>query len=385
MDQSNRAYNDRNVYILGSGFSAEAGLPVIKDFMNRMRDAAAWLEAQGDRKKEFEAIERVLAFRLRAAAAAYRVPLNVENIEELFSLASASGDTKLSEDVTTAIAATLDFCREEGRARLKPVHVDRLGDSDWAKPQKWEIRNTHPQPVIRVYACPRYEFYVGLMSGYFSQDSPGRRDTIISFNYDTLVEDALWGLGLPFRYADSEMVEWQHPFDAAEVGRETIPVLKLHGSVNLAAEMLKDIGIQMLAYRTYADLRTKNHNPFLVAPTWQKSLTGYLSAVWTEAVAALRTATRVVVMGYSVPETDQHFRYLLAAGLQENISLRKVYFRNLDNNEEFSQRLYSLFRKEHVEQGIIAHETQSVDVFLRGSGPELIGRTFAEGVWRLST
>jgi hypothetical protein len=90
---SGKAYNDRNVYILGAGFSAEAGLPVIRDFMNRMRDAAAWLEEQGDRKEEVTAIEGVLDFRLRAASASYRVPLDVENIEELFSLASASGST----------------------------------------------------------------------------------------------------------------------------------------------------------------------------------------------------------------------------------------------------------------------------------------------------
>ncbi len=60
------AYNDHNVYILGAGFANEAGLPLIKDFMNRMRDAAAWLEAQGGREREQEAIGRVLEFRLRA-------------------------------------------------------------------------------------------------------------------------------------------------------------------------------------------------------------------------------------------------------------------------------------------------------------------------------
>jgi len=54
------------VYILGAGFANEAGLPLIKDFMNRMRDAAAWLEAQGGREREQEAIGRVLEFRLRA-------------------------------------------------------------------------------------------------------------------------------------------------------------------------------------------------------------------------------------------------------------------------------------------------------------------------------
>ena len=69
-----KAYNDHNVYILGAGFAAEAGLPLIKDFMNQMRDASAWLEAQGGRGHEEEAIGRVLEFRLKAAAAAQRIP-----------------------------------------------------------------------------------------------------------------------------------------------------------------------------------------------------------------------------------------------------------------------------------------------------------------------
>jgi hypothetical protein len=41
-------------------------------------------------------------------------------------------------------------------------------------------------------------------------------------------------------------------------------------------------------------------------------------------VRALRLATRVVIIGFSMPRTDMHFKYLLAAGLKENISLRKI-------------------------------------------------------------
>jgi hypothetical protein len=62
-----------------------------------------------------------------------------------------------------------------------------------------------------------------------------------------------------------------------------------------------------------------------------------------------------------MPPTDQHFRYLLAAVLQNNISLRKVFFVNpaLEDERtknEFEQRLFGplgLFRREHLEQGII--------------------------------
>ena len=42
-----RPYNDNNVYILGAGFSAEAGLPVISSFLARMRDAVDWLDKNG--------------------------------------------------------------------------------------------------------------------------------------------------------------------------------------------------------------------------------------------------------------------------------------------------------------------------------------------------
>jgi hypothetical protein len=395
---SARAYNDRNVYILGAGFSAEAGLPLIKNFMNRMRDAAAWLEEKGDRRVEVEAIESVLEFRLRAAAAAYRVPLDVENIEELFSLASASGSTELSDKVILAIAATLDYCSATAPAREQNVILmsKLLNDPEWQKPDSWQLHGEHEQyylaptgtPLLRVYSCPLYEFFLGLICGYFGEVGADRQDTIISFNYDTVVENALWGLALPFRYADSQQVEWQShaPDHFARPEGEPIPLLKLHGSVNLTTHVSEDFGLRVWAYRSYADLRNGGRMPILVAPTWQKSLGGYLSAVWREAVSALRTATRVIILGYSMPQTDQHFRYLMAAGLQDNISLRKVLIVNNDEREEFELRLSSLFRAEHLEQKIIERVPRTVRQFLvTENGGHRIGRTLKSGEWRFAT
>jgi hypothetical protein len=157
--------------------------------------------------------------------------------------------------------------------------------------------------------------------------------------------------------------------------------------VNLAAHKTKDIDVlQLLAYSSYQDLRRDGLWPMLVAPTWQKSLGGYLSAVWREAILALRTATRVVILGYSVPQTDQHFRYLLAAGLQENISLRKVLIVNNDQHVEFDQRLSSLFRAEHFEQKIIERVPRTISQFLvTENGGHRIGRTLKEGAWRFAS
>jgi hypothetical protein len=48
-----RVHNDHNVYILGAGFTAEAGLPFICDFMNRMRDAVARLRNRVGATKKY--------------------------------------------------------------------------------------------------------------------------------------------------------------------------------------------------------------------------------------------------------------------------------------------------------------------------------------------
>ena len=410
-DQPIRAHNDHNVYILGAGFSKTAGLPLIKDFMNRMRDATAWLKTQADRGREIEAINRVLRFRLEATAAAYRIPLDVDNVEELFSLASAGGDGDLMQKMPLAIAATLDYARHVALPLTddRPYEIGVKESPDWEPPKNWRppVRARSPETrneiLDRWFTCPRYEFYLGLIAGYFNSGTPDRRDTIITFNYDTIVEEALRGLDIPFTYGPPELIGWRgaEPAQIDDCADKNIKVLKLHGSVNwvfgldyalgsvdpssIRPDAASDLQRRIATLQDYNEVRTQNHIPFLVAPTWQKLFHGYLATVWREAVEALKTATRVIILGYSMPPTDQHFKYLLAAGLQDNISLRKLFFVNpaLANEEErpmLEQRLFSLFRREHFERGVIELEPLSVEQFLAGAdqmpnGRAAIGRT----------
>jgi hypothetical protein len=184
----------------------------------------------------------------------------------------------------------------------------------------------------------------------------------------------------------------------AKPWEDAIPLLKLHGSVNWATvdrdvERLLDIvgdlevrdeknmvplidRIEMkdvwqkdyiILYESYEKARGLSASPLLAPPTAQKVLTGGLSGVWDAAVEALRGATRIIVVGYSLPLTDHHFRYLMAAGLRDNISLRKIFFVNpaLKNDQErktLEDRLFGeerlfgtsgLFRPEHEEHGVI--------------------------------
>ncbi len=346
-----RAYNDRNVYVLGAGFSSYGGLPLIGDFLNKMRDSVEWLERDGSRAQEVQAITRVLDFRLKAASAAYRTPLDVENIEELFSLASASRGEELTRDVTLAIAATLDFAQRTGPTR--EIHVVRRhAPQQWSPPNGWNWTGLQRPPDGNGYMVPIYDFYAGMMGGYFNQRTPNRRDTIITFNYDLLVENALHNLGISFDYclsADSADFDSSARCVRGPADEQVMRVLKLHGSVNWAQDKRER---RLTVFGTYDDVRARPATPFLAPPTWRKILSGSLSEVWDAAIDALSTATRVIVLGYSIPETDLHFRYLLTAGLQENISLRKLLFVNL-RAHDLRERLFRIVRESLEPQKIV--------------------------------
>lgn len=432
-DPSKKIYNDHNVYIIGAGFSAEAGMPLVKDFMYRMRDAATWLDRQSARTRERDAIAQVLQFRLKAAAAAHRVPLDVENIEELFSLASASGNPELARALPLAIAATLDHARIIAGGREPSTDLFRIGLVDpepWGVPGTWQkLPESYKIPGNlsqneEQYMCPIYESYLGVMAGYFDGVVNGRKNTIITFNYDMVVEEALTNLGIEFAYGlgDDMKILVGKPWNRIKLGRTTddrLALLKLHGSVNWAGARdnvdrlsrirqdfttwratgsdveeppvvpllrgeIKDRLAQrdwMFVYGNYDELQKDDIDPLLVPPAWQKYLGGALSRVWDRAVAGLRTATRIIVIGYSAPPTDQHFRYLLAAGMQDNVSLRKILFVNpaLDDDRwrlEFESRLFGktgLFRPEHRDQGVIELLPLQVRAFLAGVNDDGFG------------
>ncbi len=48
-----------------------------------------------------------------------------------------------------------------------------------------------------------------------------------------------------------------------------------------------------------------------------------------------------MVIGFSIPDNDVHFKYLLAAGLADNVSLRSVWF--VDESRIVQERADSLF------------------------------------------
>lgn len=156
-----------------------------------------------------------------------------------------------------------------------------------------------------------------------------KRSSVITFNYDCLIESAALALGIvvdyPVPLVPSERRGDRDFFSPVIVSDPTFSLLKLHGSVNWFYTG-SDAFIGEPIYRTEPglgepvpeDVRTDLVGlvPLIVPPITDK-LTycqpNIVRAIWTEAEFAIKTTPRIFCLGYSLPHTDLTVRYLLSS------------------------------------------------------------------------
>jgi len=174
------------------------------------------------------------------------------------------------------------------------------------------------------------------------------RSTLVTFNYDTLIEclvfSRLGSLGL-HGHEDGQVVDWSEltgglPPRAAGDARvapsraDTLRLLKLHGSLNWYWRPGDDSGLSVArrslpgrfgepeAYEEEERRReVPGRSPFVVPPTASKS--AYYSnpitrEMWSQTAARLREASTVAFMGYSLPPADTTFTIMLADAIRDS-------------------------------------------------------------------
>lgn len=149
-------------------------------------------------------------------------------------------------------------------------------------------------------------------------------DTFISFNYDTLLDDALlygcdfWhpltGQGIDFRKTVGGTIPKK-----AEVFNSRVLLLKPHGSATYRYRRKHEkttyalvglvAGIQPLTMRV-----AEGWEPLIVAPSRRKAgHRKHMSRILDQATARMRNAEELVVIGFSFPAHDEHLKGLFAA------------------------------------------------------------------------
>ncbi|HKV38432.1 MAG TPA: hypothetical protein VJX67_04400 [Blastocatellia bacterium] len=120
----------------------------------------------------------------------------------------------------------------------------------------------------------------------------------------------------------------------------------------------------------------------MIPPTWHKVFSSALWGIWGKAVDAIRTATRLIIIGFSMPPSDTHFKYLLAAGLRDNISLQSVIFVN-PKADHLRTNIFSILREE-LDGGLVQLKQFAAErLILVPGGLSAVGRRYMNAFPRL--
>lgn len=313
------------VVLLGAGASASVGAPLMRGFIDRARD---YLKLGLFNKEDIADVEASIKL-FDDLRAHFRITEeDIENVENLLSLAELADlipNLPISSSLPKGIA---DSVRRFVEAVL--VKSVRLPAPD---SPKWLGINT---------ALP-HKRIVASLAHYKEKIS------IITLNYDCVLEYICYCMGVPFTYN-------REYGDGAEI-------LKLHGSINWfvcpTCPAPFDSQVVELQHNPIAEevdsgtLEPKTKKcpncssplrPLIVPPTWAKPLDHkVLRDTWSRAFEVLSTAETLVTVGYSLPVGDPKVRELLHVGLS-SAKLRQAMI-VLGNDEEASSRWGRLFRE----------------------------------------
>lgn len=150
-------------------------------------------------------------------------------------------------------------------------------------------------------------------------------DTVISFNYDCIMDSALreisgksWDASRGYGFNIQDGAEhWHDHSGRGRTASNSIQLLKVHGSLNWkrSAQNPAVIALREDAYEDGS--RASNE---VVPPVWNKRVSDdkVLSEIWKGARDSLRSGPVLVVIGYSVPETDLLSQVLLRVATSES-------------------------------------------------------------------
>ena len=344
--------NDKNVYILGAGFSHDAGIPLMNDFLDKAR--SLW-------KTKYPGFNTVFEYSRKLLSSGRIIAHNVDNIEELFGLLELNISLSPDDEVLTNVKNTLielicktinDYDITKDRAKWNSANIPipnfDFQDIPYGYKENTFLYHTIKPPRSGYYAFDIYSLFSALSSriGEGQNKTP---DTIITFNYDIVMDRVFEKYPFKIDY----VVNRNH----LEADVKTLKLLKMHGSVNFKfhhncnevivdSHDIESSGALQECPNCKENIRRVP--AMIVPPTWNKgSYHDQVIDIWQEAYKELSQARRIIIIGYSLPETDIFFRHLLSLALSENDILDKIIVVDVSENigKKYEDLIYDKFHR----------------------------------------
>jgi hypothetical protein len=271
------------VYLLGAGFSAPLGLPVMSNFMQRSKDLYF---KDPERYKHFEGVFREIR-EMQVCKSYFHADLfNIEEILSIFEMTNTLRKKRKKNAFTNYILDVIEGYTPE-------VNMSKTRDFSYS------IQIDDSVDPIDLHQ--RYGHFVASLfniTNYGKRIKPGDEVpfsySVVSLNYDMVLEN--------FRRSFQETHEVN---EAIRFGKEweenatngTVFLSKLHGSVD-----------------------TQN----IIPPTWNKGVNEHIRQAWQLAYNVLSEANHIRIIGYSLPITDAYIKYLLKSSIIKNQNLKSL-------------------------------------------------------------
>jgi hypothetical protein len=346
-----------NVIILGAGASVDAGIPVLANFVERMWEFAITGKQNGQELSDEDKTIFTEAMKVRYELDGYhgRAAFDDRNIEDILSILSFNliGGKKSDQEKLNwfmkAITRTIELtCTVKHNGRLNQIQGDG------------------PE-IYRDFWNKLFERF---------ENAPISFPTIISFNYDLVLERSLFqqlvgvrynrynelfhfgGIQLKYHCGFSNDLTYEAQY--AEYGQfakdrqngmileesnNSVPknlleieLLKLHGSLNFSTDKNEKFIPTNVA-----------NKPHILPPIINKWAGKNEESMWSTGLKRLRDAKNVIIVGYSLPQTDIYMQYFLRAGIGPNLNINKiivfnpVLFTHGEQNDAMRKRFGNCF------------------------------------------
>jgi hypothetical protein len=198
------------------------------------------------------------------------------------------------------------------------------------------------------------------------------KDTVISFNYDCVLDHALrqsttgvWSAKYGYCFPRPNRINGHQYWDAQPAPAATnqsVHLLKLHGSLNWQLPPHSDPdGEIKLKQRLHTQYGVPRFT--IIPPVWNKAVADdpVFRVLWTNAERAIRAARHVAVVGFSFVPTDLPVESLFRVALAKAPQLRTLVIAN--PSREDRERVREVFARS-LQGGAVVRQYESFEAFV---------------------
>ncbi|MCJ7585422.1 MAG: hypothetical protein MUO30_11730 [Anaerolineales bacterium] len=304
---------DNVVYMLGAGFSAPLGLPVMSNFIEMSKDLYA---SDNIMYRHFSKVFDSIRKRLAYITQFYSTDLdNIEEVLSILEMERLAGRVS-REETDEYIRFIVDVIQHytppiTGLRKYEQIAKGYYRTTDDRQQQEFEFHVSiieeqlsqnyidfilqlfHAQLIVRgVGDTNKKGFYREFELHNEIDKNPSVQYSVITLNYDLVLENYANYLS---SISQGTELKFTRPRDRR---RQHYPYLvKLHGSID---------------------------NHAIIPPTWNKTINAQISTEWKMAYKLLSSANYIRIVGYSLPNNDAYVRYLLKASILKSENLKRI-------------------------------------------------------------